>query len=687
MKKHLLIITLLLISAITYAIPAKKGPIKITQPDGSTIMIEVHGDEFLGWTTASGRLVQMGSDGFYYNASFNAAGEIELSSTRAKSHGLSLSSEAVSIPAIAVANANKLREERERLYTENRRQGSPSNNIAQGKKVFLTILVEFSDLEFSTPSENFTNLLNEPGYSKNGATGSAYDYYQDNSNGSFDPTYVVAGPYKASKSFKYYGEQIGDSNDANARELFSEILQLADADIDFSLYDQDNDGVLDNLFFFYAGYNQAEGGSPDSIWPHKWEIGGSLMLDGKRAKGYACSSEFRGAQGGVMCGIGTFTHEFGHVIGLPDFYDVDYSNNGLAAGLGSFCLMSGGGYNNDGNTPPYLSSIEKDMLDWGPGIEELTETGNYTLEPVQNDKAYMTMTSNPGEYFVYESRSGEGWDKYIPSGMLIYHVDKSENLVAGLTAGERWEKWLGINAFADHQCLDLIESCGTEKYIDDNPDKVPFPGSDNVTSYTFTTSPSFKAWNGEPTGFGIKNIKDNKTQGVSFSLEVNDYKPRPFIGLVSDENSMPIEDALAIIRYNDKVSEVYTDEEGKFYSELILEAEVQLEVKRTGYETYKTLFRASEENLNMEITLEHSLFQEYSFNFIKLPKASFTPEDILMLELGACKEEPESVTWKVNNSAVSASEPIYLRTGFYLLTAILKYPDREEILTQRIIVE
>ena len=59
----------------------------------------------------------------------------------------------------------------------------PKAPIAIGQKHFLVVLVEFADLSFkiASPRQAFSDMLNEAGYSANGATGSARDYYYENS--------------------------------------------------------------------------------------------------------------------------------------------------------------------------------------------------------------------------------------------------------------------------------------------------------------------------------------------------------------------------------------------------------------------------------------------------------------------------------------------------------------------------
>lgn len=521
--KKLYIILVLLMAVPSYfftasAIKAYPHPITVIQPDGSSLTIQLHGDEFLNWTTCNGKLVQQAKDGFYYYASFNADGSTTLSKSRASSSGMnsiaSMNTSHVEIPA-SLIQAAKIKREAARV--------ARASDFAMGKKKFLVILVEFQDLSFtvSNPQNAFSRLLNEKGYSENGGTGSSYDYYYDNSNGQFDPSFDVYGPFKANGRMSSYGTD-------RASYAFAEACQNGDSQINFADYDLDNDGVIDNIFFYYAGYNQAEGGGDLTIWPHQWEFHyhTSVRLDGKRLKTYACTSEYSGYSGSKkMAGIGTFTHEFGHVIGLPDFYDTDYEQNGQAPGLSNLSLMDAGPYNNNGKTPPYMNAIEKVMVGWMKSVPEWTESGQKTIEPAENHVAFYTPTSNPGEYFVYEYRGGNGWDKYIgATGLAIYQVDASQNKVGGITAENMWKNWRSYNAvntYASHECCNLIESYpGRSQYS--NPKELLFPGRQNKTEFNASSNPAAVEWNGAPTGYNLSNIKEEG--GVlTLMLHINNY--------------------------------------------------------------------------------------------------------------------------------------------------------------------
>lgn len=514
------------------AVRAYPYPIKTIQPDGSVLTIQIHGDEFLNWTTCGNSLVSKGEDGFYYLASFDHNGYIIKSGVRASAGNIVQSSvSTITPPAAAISRAIEMKSKMRRVSLSGAASQKAADPISIGKKPFLVILIEFSDLEFTldSPSQAFLNLLNQDGYSANGGTGSVKDYYMDNSLDQFEPDFEIVEPIKVSKSYSYYG---ANNHDERYVELIVEACRLIDArGFDFSKYDNDGDGVIDNVFFYYAGHNEAEGGGDNTIWPHSWNVSyfQNTYFDGRKLATYACSSEYNGSYGTSMCGIGTFCHEFGHVLGLPDFYDTDYETNGQASGLYNYSLMCYGSYNNNGRTPPYLNAEERKLLGWMGSPDELVASGSYSLEGISGNKAYYFETPTEGEYYLLETRKNIGWDKGLSGfGMIVYHVDKSGTKVHGYTAASRWSNWDGINAYSDHECFDLVPAYSPESNLP-SYSYIPFPGKGGKTEFTASTSPASKSWANVKTGFNISNIAFNG-ETVTFSL-INDNTETLFYDL------------------------------------------------------------------------------------------------------------------------------------------------------------
>lgn len=476
MKRLIIFVSaLILVSFQVYGVPAKRGWVNYTQPDGSVVKIKLAGDEFHHWAIDEyGNYLSANADGFLRIATRE-------SSTQAREQSVR-------------------RMKAERLRATFRAQG---NDMTSGTRRIPVVLIAFSDLDFkiSDPKNAFDRLLNLDGYSDNGGTGSVNQYYRDNSGGLFNPVFDVYGPVKLSNKYSYYGENDSMGEDKRPDVALYEACCLLDSTIDFSQYDYDNDGLVDMVLYYYAGYNEAEGASSKTIWPHQY----SLLLssnynvrnnsfDGKQVASYFCTSELQGTSGTIMCGIGTTCHEFAHSLGLPDFYDTDYEDNGgETLAMCGFSVMDSGSYVNEGRTPPYFTSEEKIILEWmdEESIVTVKRSGSLSLGPMNEGNALKTETTTEGEYFVYEYRSGTGWDAYIPEGLLVTHIDKSNRKVGyDCTAAELWYYWEStnsINAFGAHPCCYVIPSSKQNVFLYNDfsgyMEEIVFPGYHKVNTY------------------------------------------------------------------------------------------------------------------------------------------------------------------------------------------------------------
>ncbi len=465
----------LLVSFSAYSGPAKKGTVFLVQPDGTTFGARITGDEFMKTvTTSAGHSVTQDGDGWWCYALYDGEGRKSSSGCRvgqnAPADVMSMSRDIPFEKLIANARSKRLsvtKDEEPILARVMRHKGidTKSSDNQQVEKHGLIILAQFSNKKFKHDRQAFVDLLEQKGYSLNGADGCAKEYFDAQFNGAinftFDISPIVTLPYDVA----YYGKNDGNGDDYRPASMAMDACECVDEDIDFSKYDDDGDGEVDNVFIFFAGGDEAEGAGEDCIWSHAWYIkdgaGKDLFLDGKRINRYACTAELSRRYTGssyneVLAGIGTFCHEYFHTFGIPDLYDTDYGGSGgMSAGLWAApALMDSGNQNNDGNTPPYLSAVEREYL----GLTEpemITSDGTYNLEPVHlNGKYYRLDTDYENEYYLFEYRSGEGWDRYIGgSGMLVYHIDrsdrnsgKSEVFNKILTAHDRWETANEVNA-------------------------------------------------------------------------------------------------------------------------------------------------------------------------------------------------------------------------------------------------
>ena len=529
----------LLVVGIANAIPAIPHPIDVIQPDGSHLSIRLCGDES-GFTvfTIDSLPILKNRDGFYEYidpADISRCSGIRVSDVnlRTPSEKNWISTSGI-LTASVITIGNRPLRQLKRSFAPSKTK--ISNYPTIGRQKALVVLVEFSDRKFSTMEDvwgYYNGMLNEPGFTyKNGANGSVRDFYLDSSGGIFDPEFVVIGPVQLNNTLAYYGEDTDNTLDPNACQMVVDACRLIDDEVDFSEFDADNDGYVDSIYFFYAGFGEADSNKSESIWPHNgllkdnWKI--DLELDGVIINNYACSNEIRYSTSYPLLpvGIGTFVHEFGHVLGLADHYDTSYTSGRI--GVEQWDTMAAASYNNNQNTPPAFSSFERSELGWMSltDIKPLQQ-GILRVPVLTSSNPHALVVRVPGEeneYFIIERREKSGWDSFLPAaGILVWHIDMME---------ERW-KDNSVNNDPVHQCVDIVEADNTENVNTLHGDV--FPGSGNVTSYDFTS------WSGDrlfsfdyveempeeslillgDTGFipSTPEIKISNVHGTSFNVE------------------------------------------------------------------------------------------------------------------------------------------------------------------------
>ena len=438
-----------------YAIPADSTPRTIKLKDGRMLTISLQGDEHLSWAKSiDGYTLLQTSEGEWMFAEMDKEGNIVASNCIASDPIYRTAEEKLKLSKIS----KNLKFSKIQLdQAKQRKSGSVSTKSTfplTGSPKLLVILVDFSDRAFTTTHSYWDSIASVRGATVGGATGSMRDYYYDNSMGVLDLDVTVLGPCRMPQTLAYYGR----NNDANVRRLVQDAINYVDTayNIDFTLYDNDNNDTLDNVHVIFAGVPESTSGEANSIWPHK-----SMMYnvrvqpDGVKVHTYSCSGEKKTAL--IADGIGAMCHEFGHVLGLPDMYDTDGdTGNGEGVGMGDFSLMHGGCYNNDSRTPPFLSSVERNILGWhnhtvleDPAVILM---GNLA----DSNVSYKVTTYNSREYYVIENRQKTKWDTYNPAGgMMIYHVDK---YVSGWDLGGYNSNMLNCNPY--HQGCYIVSANG-----------------------------------------------------------------------------------------------------------------------------------------------------------------------------------------------------------------------------------
>lgn len=509
-----------------FAVPAKPGVMQYEMPDGRKINVRLVGDEFCHQYLTEDGYPLIEEKGYLYYGDIDKsgkeinsgilAGNVDSRSTDAWNFVNKVNLEEFSdrfmtkatnsprcrnhvIPLNAQKlNSNRVSESAGPTYEQGYGLYPGASFPAYGSPRVLVILVEYQDTKFRNfydPYEYFYNMLNSEDFTDYKATGSALQYFKDNSNGVFTPQFDLYGPLTLDHDYLYYGENDRYGDDIRAHEMIIEACRQLDDVIDFNDYDCDGDGIVDNVYVFYAGRGEASGGTSGTVWPHSWELSSAgiddLILDGVRVERYACSNELDGS---YPDGIGTFVHEFGHVLGLPDIYQTGGYVTCFTPG--DWCIMDQGSYNNDSRTPPNYGAFERYALGWIKPIE-YDAPMSVTLPAIDRNECGIIRTEKDTEFFLFENRQKEGWDKYVPGhGMLVWHISYNSLL---------WEQ-NQVNNTPSFQCVDIVEADN----ILDGPTRSgdSFPGTANITSFTPETIPALVSWGGENLNYPITEIAE-----------------------------------------------------------------------------------------------------------------------------------------------------------------------------------
>ncbi len=497
------------------AVPAYPFPIEYKQPNGEIITILMKGDEKVKWAqTPDGYTILSKNDGYYEYAMKDSNGDLIHSGVVVSSQGKRSTSENDFL--------NKI--EKGLFYSKSQlnvidqiweiKDKSAKAFPTTGNRKLVCILIGFTDKAFTKTQAEFNNLFNQVGYTTGGATGSVKDFYTENSWGQFNLTVDVFGPYTASQNMAYYGANDASGNDVRPRELVTEAINLADPTANFANYDNDGDGSVDGVYIVYAGYGEEAGGGANCIWAHAWNIT-TITRDGKTLSKYSCSAELRGSSGTTITAIGVICHEFGHVLGAPDYYDTNYSTGGQYSGTSTWDMMASGSWNNNGVTPAHHNAFTKIYFyNWATATTLSTAQAVSVSNAAENKSFYRINTATTGEYYLIENREKHMFDAYIPgSGLIIYHVHSGVMTSASSNT---------INATHQQRMYPVAQNATVGKptstastYGTVDVASCAWTGATGTkTEFSDTSIPNMKSWAGANTGMPITNISRNATTKV-----------------------------------------------------------------------------------------------------------------------------------------------------------------------------
>jgi immune inhibitor A len=363
---------------------------------------------------------------------------------------------------------------------------NPAPMAALGTRKVASLAIEFTDVTHH--SSNTINALQN----RITGTNSMKSYFSQVSNDNLTIAGTAYGWYEAPNDMEYYGKPEGGSHDSrNFYQLVAEAVRDADPYVDFSDYDTNNDRIIDGICLVHAGRDQATGGSQNSIWSKQSVYPGTLRVDGVYVGYYFTVSEFSP--------VGVYVHEFGHMLGLPDLYDTDYTSTGV----GVWDVMGSGAWNDWGRTPSHPSAWSKLHLGWidPTVISNYVEGRRINYMSGNAPEIIKLPTSNSQQYFLLENRYQAAYDRFLPgSGLLIWHIDND--------VISQWLVYNRVNNNEARKGVDLEEASGTQDLDirSSNDGDSSDPWRSNLAGFSATSIPNSNLYDGTVTNIKVFNI-------------------------------------------------------------------------------------------------------------------------------------------------------------------------------------
>ena len=554
---------LLLLLCLALGIGASASvPVRYTlrhcQSDGDTLTVTVFKNaRYSTFSTSDGLALLRGADGHFYYAA-ETAGRLQPTTVLAHEGSRRLKAEAdfAARHALRTQQAAELLDlsyPAQPLWHASRAAASTSDGLGQygtpgrgtvcslGEALIPVIMVDFSDKAFQPENDSakVTRFFNEPGYAdEKYCKGSVNDFFVAQSNGLFSPSFRVVAHVTLDNGYQYYGANGSDGElDPNLDVMVAEAIEKASATVDFAEYATNGAVPLVTVMFAGPGEQSSfEDGHDDYLWArystrNNTANGGtvrisSFFVGNELLQSYGQSPN--DVTGAALDGVGLFCHEFGHALGLPDFYYTgdDTEVRKSLRTMSYWDIMDYGQYYANGYAPPGYTAYERSMLGWLQ-VHELTEPTFALLYPFgqedQGPTAYVIRNpENEKEYYLLENRQVDTWyPKLMGTGMLVLHVDYDSNA---------WQHNT-VNVDPDRQRMEFVPADGvkegktlseeyntSEKLFNGYKGDL-FPGMQQVTQLTDTSEPAMTVHT--PAGVmqkPIYNIAMDKNGVISFSF-------------------------------------------------------------------------------------------------------------------------------------------------------------------------
>ncbi len=516
------------------AIPAQRGIWRnVTLEDGTTLRVELRGNEYMHfWKSEDGRNFVRTQEGKYVEAEWDKLMQ-KAETNRARAKGIDSPRRShYSSTADGLGEYGK----------------SALGSVKSiGEVTIPVILVDFDDVQFKQEHtiEKMNRYFNEEGYhDETYCVGCARDYFISQSYGIFKPYFPVVAKVKMSKGYAEYGGNNKDEQDKNVMGMVREAINAAiEQGVDFSQYYVGNSVPL--VSFIYAGKGENGGQDDDTIWPHQFDLPSyTSTIGGFNFKSYFVGNEISAY--GNLEGIGTFCHEFGHGIGLPDFYCTNYSYSDESP-FGNWSIMDTGADINMSRTPVGFLAYERSYLGWLT-IPEITSPQGVVLgDPEVEGSVPAVLYRNPtnkNEYFIFENKQRGNWfSSELGSGLLVSRFSYSR---------DAWN-YNNLNNTQDSKRAMAIPADNSKLYYTASQSNLYGNSILNMATWTYfnkkecSTAPIYK-------------VMKHNDRTISFNIMGNDlaYTYKPMAGtkyaLVDNVANLEAGDTIIIINREDAIA-------------------------------------------------------------------------------------------------------------------------------------
>ena len=534
MKKLSLLLALTLgLSTAAYAtFPVRKTFVH-QQPDGQRITVNsVSNGQYTLYFTSDNKAVLPSTDGHYYYAT--TSGNTLQPSTQLAQSPMTEAARAISAKAMTLSQAERIMSQEASKATKSLSPRSLNTSTQDGlgkygqsavgvvksigSPIIPVVMIDFADRAFqdTITETKVSRLFNEEGYrDEPAARGSVRDYFIAQSGGMFTPSFKVVAHVKVSNGYAYYGKDAtSGSIDPNASTLVREALAEASKTVDFSEFRTEGTTEVPLVALMFAGPGQQssfEDGNTDYLWAKfsqtKYDVNGgtskvqSYLLCNELLQSYGSTPN--DVQGAMIDGVGLFAHEFGHALGLPDFYNV--SNSSASVPMGYWDIMDYGQYYQNGYRPIEYNAYERSYMGWLKVKDITNEPAQYLrLAPLASEetddavRAYVIRNpESDKEYYLLENKQRNTWlTSTMGSGMFITHVDYNSSA------------WMSnrVNTSVSHPRFTFVAADNVKEGRTPNGISFSeffqgyqsdlFPGLKGVTSFTDDTTPAATVYNG-----------------------------------------------------------------------------------------------------------------------------------------------------------------------------------------------